>query len=77
MGFDKTELLSHKKELVRGCKILLSKIELVEDQLEDYIQYLSDEEKEHQLEMWEEKHEELLYLQDALEDWLENSKRIK
>ena len=77
MGFDKTELKEHKKQVVRACKELLTKIELLDEQFEDYTQYLSDEEKDDQLEVWEEKQDQLFDLQSAIEDWIEESKKIR
>ena len=77
MGFDKTELLEKKKQLVSALKDILPKIELVDEQLEDYTQYLGDEEKELQLENWEEKQEDLFELKDSIEQWIKKSKSIK
>lgn len=77
MGFDKTELLQNKKVVVSSLKKLQKEIELLEDQFNDYIQYLSDEEKEDAMEKWEDKQDELFELSDSLSSWLTNSKSIK
>ena len=77
MGFDKTELLEYKRKLVSSLKNITNEIELLDEQLDDYIQYLGDEEKERALEKWEEKKDDLFELSDSIGTWLSNSQSIK
>ncbi len=77
MGFDKTELKEKKKVLLKACKDLLTKIDCLDEQFNDYIQFLGDEEKENAMENWEIKQDELFELKDSIVNWIENSKTIK
>ncbi|WP_407265206.1 hypothetical protein [Tenacibaculum maritimum] len=77
MAFDKTELLEHKRKLVSSLKNITNEIELLDEQLDDYIQYLGDEEKERALEKWEEKKGDLFELSESIVTWLSNSQSIK
>lgn len=77
MGFDKTELIQRKRKLVQKLKTVQIEIDFLEEQFEDYIQYLGDEEKESQLENWEHKEDDLFDLKEAVNDWLKKSKSIK
>ncbi len=73
----KTDMIKYRKELVEILSTAKDKIDELEEEFETYLDFLHDENKEMALETWNDKHDELITLQEAIREWMDTAGNIK